>query len=176
MTEPPTGPEVSGRGLVLRSWQDDDRPRMSEIFGDADVHAWTKTDSPFDAAAADRYLTRARQRYRDHEARQWALTTDGGPALGEVLIFLGLPDQPLAEIGYAVAAGQRRRGLASRAVLLVIDHAAAELGKEVFQLRIAVGNEASAAVARRCGFTPHQTQTRETRGRLVDLAIWQRYA
>ncbi len=171
-----TGPEVTGRGLVLRSWQDGDLTRMPEIFGDPEVGAWTTIESPFDAAAAARYLARARQRYRDDEARQWAVTEDGGLALGEALLFLGLPDQPLAEIGYAVAAGRRRRGLASRSVLLVIEYAAAELAKEVFQLRIALGNAASEAVARRCGFTRHETQTREARGRLVELAIWQRYA
>jgi RimJ/RimL family protein N-acetyltransferase len=57
-----------------------------------------------------------------------------------------------AEVGYWVAPEQRRRGAASRAVLLLTGWAFAALGIVRVQLMADLRNLPSQAVARHCGF------------------------
>ena len=61
-----------------------------------------------------------------------------------------------AEIGYWVARAARGRGVATRAVRLVRDWAASELGLTTLELVIHEDNAPSHAVARAAGFTPHR--------------------
>ena len=58
-----------------------------------------------------------------------------------------------AEIGYWVARAARGRGVATRAVRLVRDWAASELGLTTLELVIHEDNAPSHAVARAAGFT-----------------------
>ena len=61
-----------------------------------------------------------------------------------------------AEIGYWVAREARGRGVATRAVRLVRDWAASELGLTTLELVIHEDNAPSHAVARAAGFTRHR--------------------
>jgi RimJ/RimL family protein N-acetyltransferase len=165
---------VLSDGIVLREWEDADLPRMTELFDDPEVARWTPLESPFDAAAARRYLDRARARRRASEALQLAVTTDGGTALGEVLLFGIAGDS--AELGYAIGAGHRGAGLAARAVLALIEHARTAYDLRRFELRIPPSNAASRAVATASGFAPtgEPLATAEARGRRVELETWAR--
>jgi hypothetical protein len=53
---------VTGLGLYLREWTDDDLPVMVELFDDPAVAQWTPLASPFDLTAARNYLDQARTR------------------------------------------------------------------------------------------------------------------
>ena len=165
---------VRGDGVVLREWTDADVPRMAELFDETEVDAWTPLESPFDAAAARRYLARARANRAAGRALQLAVTDDGGEALGEVLLFD--PRDGAAELGYAIGADHRGRGLARRAVLAMIEHAAPAYGLSAFLLRIPPGNAASIAVARACGFAPTGAPlvARAAKGRRVELETYER--
>ena len=61
-------------------------------------------------------------------------------------------DENQAEIGYVVAREARGRGIATRALRLVTDHALGEVGLDRVQLLIDVENEPSLRVAERCGY------------------------
>ena len=61
-------------------------------------------------------------------------------------------DANQAEIGYVVAREARGRGIATRALRLVTDYALGDVGLERVQLLINADNEASIAVAGRCGY------------------------
>ncbi len=67
-------------------------------------------------------------------------------------VVLSVRDQKTGELAYLVAPSARGRGLAWRAVRLLGDWAFTELGLTRLQVRIAVDNEASHAVARRAGY------------------------
>ncbi|MEA2282796.1 MAG: hypothetical protein QOK21_3403 [Solirubrobacteraceae bacterium] len=168
----PSPVRVRGDGVVLREWTDADLPALVELFDEPEIAAWTPIESPFDAAAAARYLGRARVRRAEGRALQLAVTTDGGAPRGEVLLFD--PAGGTAELGYAIGAAHRRRGLARAAVLALVDHAATAFGLTTFVLRIPPANTASHAVARACGFAPAGVPlvTRAAKGRRVRLETW----
>jgi RimJ/RimL family protein N-acetyltransferase len=163
---------VRGDGVVLREWSDDDVPAMVALLDDPEIDQWTPIESPFDAEAAARYLARARARRREGRALQLAVTTDGEAPLGEVLLFD--PARGTAELGYAIGAAHRGRGLARASVLALVDHAAAAYGLQRFLLRIPPGNAASRAVARSAGFelTRDPLVARAAKGRRVELETW----
>lgn len=171
---------LAGDGLVLREWTEADLPVMIELFDEASVDRWTPLESPFNEGAARRYLARAAVRRRDGSALQFAITQDGGPPLGELLIF----DQAerseegdrITELGYSVGLRHRGHGLAARAVRLAIGQAAIPWGLQLLRLRIEVGNVASERVAAACGFAP-RTQPPEavwSKGRSIELTLWER--
>jgi RimJ/RimL family protein N-acetyltransferase len=163
---------VHGDGVVLREWTDDDVPAMVALLDDPEIDQWTPIESPFDAGAAARYLARARARRSEGRALQLAVTTDGEAPLGEVLLFD--PSGDSAELGYAIGAAHRGRGLARASVLALVDHAAAGYGLQRFLLRIPPGNAASRAVARSAGFelTRDPLVARAAKGRRVELETW----
>jgi RimJ/RimL family protein N-acetyltransferase len=163
---------VQGDGVVLREWTDDDVPAMAALFDDPEIDAWTPIESPFDTDAAARYLSRARARRREGRALQLAVTTDGGAPRGEVLLFD--PAKGTVELGYAIGAAHRGRGLARASVLALVDHAAGAYGLQRFLLRIPPGNAASQAVARSAGFEPTGDPfvVRAAKRRRVELETW----
>ncbi len=57
-----------------------------------------------------------------------------------------------AELGYWVDGAAEGRGLVTRSVLAVVQHLAAERGVHRFEIRTALQNRRSRAVAERCGF------------------------
>jgi RimJ/RimL family protein N-acetyltransferase len=165
---------LQGAGLVLREWRPDDVPRMAELFDDPMVRRWTPLAVPFDRAAAQAYLDRARVRREEGSAVQLAITEgDEAPPMGEVLLFVR---EGQAEVGWALGAAYRGRRVASRAVRVLLAWAGPTWRIPSFRALIEPGNTASERVAVACGFvavrgTPVLV---EARGHAVGLAAWQR--
>lgn len=141
--------ELVGEGLILRDWAERDLATMPGLFDHPDVAHWTPLVSPFDAAAAQTRLDRARQLRAEGTAALLAITVHGGAALGEVTL-LRAPEG--AEIGYAVGPAHRGQGLASRAVRVMARYAFEKLGAEQVILKLEAENASSVAVATRAGF------------------------
>ena len=80
---------ITGDGLTLREWTPADIGVMVELFDEQSIDDWTPLESPFDAAAAGRYLDGAVRMRREGLGIQLAITTDGITPLGEVLLFDG---------------------------------------------------------------------------------------
>jgi RimJ/RimL family protein N-acetyltransferase len=171
-------PVVLTGGLVLREWQDSDVLLMPGLFDDLDVARWTPLESPFDLAAAGRYLAKARAQRATGTALHLAVTTDGTTPLGEVLVFVppeGSDGHPeLAELGYSIGPAYRGRGLALRALALLVA-AAPDLGARHFHLLIAPGNAPSRRVAAAAGATrpPGPLAVRESPSGPVELELWE---
>jgi RimJ/RimL family protein N-acetyltransferase len=143
---------LTGDGIVLREWRDEDLDDLVVLLDEPDIARWTPMPSPFDLEAGIAYLKRARQSRTSGQRIQLAITLDGGRPVGEVLLFgvdAGLRE---AELGYLVGATNRRRGLASGALSLLSGYARSTLGLHRLLLRIDAQNTASCAVARRCGY------------------------
>ena len=143
---------LTGDGITLREWRSGDLDDLVRLLDEPDVARWTPMPSPFDVEAGLAYLTRVYHGRTTGQRIQLAITVDGGRPMGEVLLFgvdSGLRE---AELGYLVGAPYRRRGLASGALSLLSGYARDSLGFTRLLLRIDPGNEASCAVARRCGF------------------------
>lgn len=179
LPEPPF--TLAGEGLFLREWTEADVPVMVRLFDDPEVARWTPLGSPFDLDAAQRYLGRARAAREAGTRIQFAIgeaggTGDGGAPCGEVLAMLKGEDGRDVELGYALGAAHRGRGLAVRSVRLLTDFAWTTLGARRVVLRIEPGNDASSAVARRAGFTladlPPEV-IEEADGSRIELRIWE---
>lgn len=143
---------LTGDGISLREWQDEDLEDLVELLDEPDIARWTPMPSPFDLEAGVAYLKRARQSRATGQRIQLAITLDGGKPVGEMLLFgvdAGLRE---AELGYLVGAGHRRHGHASAALSLMSGYARGTLGLHRLVLRIDAENQASCAVARRCGY------------------------
>jgi len=143
---------LTGEGVALREWRDEDLDDLVELLDEPDIARWTPMPSPFDLEAGVAYLKRARQSRVTGQRIQLAITLDGGRPVGEMLLFgvdAGLRE---AELGYLVGAAHRRRGVASAALLLLSGYARSTLGLSRLLLRIDPANAASCAVARRCGY------------------------
>jgi RimJ/RimL family protein N-acetyltransferase len=144
--------DLQGDGLVLRPWSDADLAVLPSLFDDPEVARWTPLESPFDAAAARRYLDRATERLRTGEATTLAVVeqpADGVP-VGMVLAR-PFDDAGTVELGYALGPRARGRRVASRALRLLAARVTAD-GARRLVLRIDAGNTASERVARACGF------------------------
>ena len=161
------GPLV-GPGLVLREWQQRDLPDMVELFDDPDIGWRTPLPTPFTPADAAARLLRA----REPDRLMLAVTTDGRQPLGEVLLSAD------GELGYLLGRQHRGQGLASRALLLLREHAHRTVGLPVLRLRIEPDNQASIAVARRAGFrlTRPAAEVVEQKGRRAVLDVWEHTA
>ncbi len=158
---------------MLREWTWTDLPALRALYDDPEADRWTPLESPFDDAAAGRYLDRMRAGRADGTRLHLAVTTDGGQPLGEVLLSATGPDE--GEIGYCIDARRRRQGLATRAVRAMTGHAR-DLGLRRVVLRIEGVNVASTGVARSAGFvlTPAPPQVHESKGRTIELRTWER--
>lgn len=169
------GPVVVRAGeLVLREWRPGDAEAMVALFDTDEMNRRTPLASPFDAAAAARYVEAAHRARRDAGALQLAITVEHGPALGEVLA-LPAPDGRTIELAYAVGAATRGRGLARRSVAAVLELARAA-GVGTAELRIAEDNSPSQRVAVATGFTltTEPYVERRRKGQVLQLATWRR--
>ncbi|MFG3404064.1 GNAT family N-acetyltransferase [Streptomyces sp. NPDC048142] len=163
--------ELVGEGLVLRDWAERDLATMPGLFDHSDVAYWTPLVSPFDAAAAQIRLDRARQLRAEGTAALLAITVDGGTALGEATLRRA-PEG--TEIGYAVGPAHRGQGLASRAVRVMARYAFEKLGAEQVILKLEAENAPSVAVAVRAGFRRLDVELieGEEKGRSFAFETW----
>jgi RimJ/RimL family protein N-acetyltransferase len=156
---------LTGEGLVLREWAENDIQAMVELFDDPDIAKRTPLPSPFTLDEARDRLAKAKQSDR----LLLAVTTDGQRPLGEVLLIAP------GELGYMIGARHRGAGLAARALVLLRDHAHQALGLPVLRLKIEPDNVASAEVARRAGFRLKEegAEVVENKGRRCILDVWE---
>ncbi|MEV6913268.1 GNAT family N-acetyltransferase [Amycolatopsis sp. NPDC051071] len=163
---------LTGEGLVLRDWAEDDVEFMPGLFDNPAVARFTPLPSPFDEVAAKRHLQKALVRRTEGTGLRLAITADGGEPLGEVVLFLR--EEGPAELGYAVGPAHRGQDLAARS-LRVLTAYALELGLGQLQLKIDEGNAASEAVARRVGYavTDTEPEVKVEKGVEIRLRTWE---
>lgn len=88
---------LTAHGLRLREWTSGDLAAMRELFDDPDVAYRTPLESPFDQAAARRYLDNAHRARKENKRLHLAITIDDQQPLGEVLL-----NQTTGSISYVV--------------------------------------------------------------------------
>jgi len=153
----PPDPPLSDGVVTLRPFSEDDIPTTVEALKDPEISRWTAT-IPYP--------------YEEHHAREFIGTHEAMRAAGEGCPFVitdaadgrllgavgidgighGEEEGADAEVGYWVAKPERGRGVATRAVLLAVGWARADLGLGPIALHTFPGNRASERVAEKCGF------------------------
>jgi [ribosomal protein S5]-alanine N-acetyltransferase len=136
--------------IVVRPLQEDDAPALaSAIDDDPDLDRWTSIPFP----------------YTEHDAREFIATTEESAfaivdrATGELLGGIGtrVAGPAVVEIGYWVKAGARGRGIATRALALIVRFAFDELDAARVQLSTEPDNLGSQRVAEKAGFVREGT-------------------
>jgi RimJ/RimL family protein N-acetyltransferase len=144
---------LSDGAVTLRLMSEADIPAIVAAVQDPEIPRYTRVPDP----------------YGDEEARQWQRMASTGlrtgsdlPTLivdadeGRLLGAVGLhnldPESGRCSAGYWVAATERRRGVARRALTLLCRYAFDELDVQRIELWIEPGNAASLRVAEAAGF------------------------
>lgn len=170
MTDPtwPLNVPVLSDGLVtLRAHTPADIDRMQEMAHDPEMVRWTAIPVPHPRATTEKFAFEILPHGWDSgTVMGWAIEFEGRYA-GNIDIR---GKDELVDIGYALHPDCRGRSLATAALLLAIDHAFVEAGKEAIVWRAQVGNLASLRVAHACGFRLHGVQADALleRGRIFD--------
>ena len=134
----------AGLKVTLRTWREEDAPRLAELLNDPQVLANLAATMPYPYTvehAAD-FISRAQQ----PGMMQYAVC-----AGGEVVGNIGAVDRgPEIELGYYIGRAHWNRGIATRALALVLEKLR-PLGKPV-SAHVFAFNPASAKVLRNNGF------------------------
>jgi RimJ/RimL family protein N-acetyltransferase len=149
-------PALSDGFVTLRPWQHDDIPELVAcIDGDEEITRWLDMiPQPYRENEARLWVDQATSFWREGTSAPFALlAADSGEVAGGVgFRWLG-EEQGVGEVGYWIRAGDRGRGLTTRAVTLISRWAIEELGCERLQLRADEENLSSQRVAEKAGFT-----------------------
>lgn len=105
---------IRADGLVLRERTLGDVASLVALYATSEMDRRTPVASPFDEAAARRYVDGAHRARRDRGTLQLAITEDRDQLVGEVLAF-PTDDVDTVELAYAVQAASTGRGIASTA-------------------------------------------------------------
>jgi len=136
--------------LELRRLSVSDRAAILAACDDPEIVRWTALPDPFTPAEVDRYLRDADVRWQDGTVAELSVVRDG---LMIGAVHLAFHEDWRASVAYWLARDARGRGLATRAVRLLVGWAFDATPELVrIELWSIVGNDASDAVARRAGF------------------------
>ena len=138
-------------GLRLRGWRVDDAPGLLLALRDPLVQRYNGF-LVRDRAEAELRVQRYAASWPDGDGAAWVVSDAAGSVLGAVRF--GLVDRELGcgMVGYWLLPEIRGAGVVSSAVRFGSRLVLEQLGWHRVELRHAVENEASCAVARRCGY------------------------
>jgi RimJ/RimL family protein N-acetyltransferase/catechol 2,3-dioxygenase-like lactoylglutathione lyase family enzyme len=147
-------PSLDDGVVALRPWRKDDAGEMVAALDDPEVSLWIPViPYPYRLEDAEAFFDLVE---RESEAGRMVAGAIVAYPEGRVLGGIGLSGisrlNASAEIGYWVAAAERRSGVATRATSLIVDWGFAELGMDRIGLLADVDNIASRRVARKLGF------------------------
>jgi RimJ/RimL family protein N-acetyltransferase len=160
-------PVLEADGIRLRPWRVSDVPRIVEAASDELTQEWLgQMPSPYGETEAHTWLEHLQENRATGHGVQWAVVdeTDDDTALAAIGYFDYRPEVEL-EIGYWAHPDARGRGVVTRAMSRVIDHAFEDLGVRRVSAGAAVDNAASRHVIEANGLAAWGTERLGTRVR-----------
>jgi RimJ/RimL family protein N-acetyltransferase len=143
---------LSDRKLVLRPWRRRDARALARIANDASIAGMLRDVFPHPYTLDDARAFLADVANAPGPARNFAIELDGELVGGIGLVQYADVHRGNAEIGYWMSTAQRGRGLATRAVKLLVRWVFASRDVRRVEARIFGWNHASIKLAQRCGF------------------------
>lgn len=144
MTDTPT---LTAAGLKLRPLSVDDAEALHAAHSDATTHQFWSSPAHADVSETRRFIE---DTLALPGARAWAITEDGGEALGRIALFV--IREGVGEFGIILRPEAQGRGYASKAVELVAQHAFGALGLHRLMADVDPDNSASLTLFLRNGF------------------------
>lgn len=140
-------PTLSAAGAVLRPLELSDAPALHIAHRDPDTHHFWSSPAHESIEQTERYLA---DTIAINGARAWAITEDGGEALGRIALFV--QREGVGEIGVIMRRDAQGRGLASKALNLVTAYGFDKLGLHRICGDIDPDNNASISLFLRAGY------------------------
>jgi len=175
-------PPLADAEVVLRPFTVADVTAVTAACQDPEIHRWTASlPWPYEERHARHWIATHEVRWAGGEGADLAVTATGDGRLLGSLGFVAFDwDGRVSSVGYWVAAAERGRGVATRALRLGTDWALTTLGLGTVELVTMFGNVASERVAEKAEFSMvgeipdyvHQAAP----GRLYRVKHWQRRA
>lgn len=142
MSETPT---LSAPGIVLRPLVISDAPALFIALSDPEVQLYRRADAHADVSETEAYIADTRAR----AAAAWAITEDGGEALGRLALRV---TADVGEFGIVLRRAAHRKGLGFKALSLAQAYAFGPLHLTAVRADIDAENAASIALFTRAGF------------------------
>jgi RimJ/RimL family protein N-acetyltransferase len=145
-------PPLSDGVITLRAKTGADADALTAACQDPEIPRWTRVPVPYRRADALAWIAGSELELDAGVSIDWIAVGDEDDLLASVAL-MGIDRRAYtAEIGYWVARDARGRGVATRAVRLVAEWAASELGLTTLEIVVHEDNAPSHAVARAAGF------------------------
>jgi RimJ/RimL family protein N-acetyltransferase len=174
----PPDPPLTDGIVVLRLPREADAPAIAAACCDPEVARWIPVPVPYRLEDARTFVASAAEAWSSGREPTFVIVDAADGTLVGMIAVHRRPDEPgKAAVGYWLAPEARGRGLATRAVRLVVRWAfGLEPGLVRMELLTLVGNEASGRVALRAGFSREGLLRRYLpfRGELVDAVLFAR--
>jgi len=147
-------PTLADDVVALRPPAERDIDAITDACQDPDIPRFTRVPSPYFRTHAVEHVQRTAEQWADGSSAVFVVA-DGATdrLLGSIGLLRLTDERQVAEIGYWVARGARRRGVATRAVRLVSRWAVLDLRISRLELMTRPDNVASQGVAVGAGFT-----------------------
>jgi RimJ/RimL family protein N-acetyltransferase len=140
-------PTLEAPGVVLRPLEMADAEALHAAHRDPETHKYWSGPAHKTVEETARYLE---DTLAMKGAHVWAITESGGEALGRIALFV--QRDGVGEIGILMRREATGRGLASKAVTLVVDFAFAALGLHRIAADVDPDNTSSLSLFLRAGF------------------------
>jgi RimJ/RimL family protein N-acetyltransferase len=138
---------LSAPGVVLRPLETSDAEALFVAHSDPDVHYYWASAAHANVAETRDYLARTLEMAGSH---CWAITESGGEALGRISVFV--QREGVGEVGVILRRAAAGRGLASKALTLVLAFGLDTLRLHRIYADIDPDNSASLSLFQRAGF------------------------
>jgi [ribosomal protein S5]-alanine N-acetyltransferase len=142
-----TTPTLTAPGVVLRPLKITDAVALFAAHGHAETHKYWSSPAHRDVDETAAYIE---DTLAMRGARSWAITESGKEALGRISLFD--VREGVGEIGVIMQREASGRGLASKALDLVVTHGFSEIGLHRIAADIDPDNTGSLSLFLRAGF------------------------
>lgn len=154
-------PTIADGHVTLRPWRTSDAELLHQAMQDADTVRWMAIDLPYTLEDARGFIEGTGPAWEQRKAAHFAIAGADDGLIG-YLGALSVEDRmSVVELGYWVAPEARGRGVATRAVQLVVSWALDALRPRRIEIGMLAGNQASRRVAESAGFVLERTEPSE---------------
>ena len=146
-------PTIEGERIRLRELAAADTPGVFAVFGDPEVTRFMDVVTRVDTAHAREMIEEVQALARRDELYQWGIALRASDEIVGTITLASLdPNNRRAELGFALARGQRGQGYATEAVRVVLEHAFGAMSMHRIEADVDPRNATSIALLERVGF------------------------
>jgi ribosomal-protein-serine acetyltransferase len=169
--------QLAGAGFHLRPWREPDAPALAEAAREsvADVGRWLPwCSATYDLPDAVQWIAHCRRAWQQGDQYAFAILDEHEQLLGSVDLKSYDRRQPCANVGYWMRSSQQRRGICTRAVVLLAAFGFERLGLQRLEIVAAEQNLPSRRVAEKSGahFEGLARRRLLVHGQALDAAVY----